>query len=145
MDDIKEHVINYLSKRKFLTLATTTLTGEPLTHPIAYVNKGDILYFSTGTHTRKYKNIQKNPNVAYSVFDPTEHLDEVISVQMEGEATPVIDGEETEEIMEMLKQKFPFMADMTKDPDIIIIKITPKFCYFTDYTKGFGFRDKISY
>jgi nitroimidazol reductase NimA-like FMN-containing flavoprotein (pyridoxamine 5'-phosphate oxidase superfamily) len=145
MDDIKEHVINYLSKRKFLTLATTTLQGEPLTHPVAYVNKGAILYFSTGANTRKYKNILENPNVAYSVYDPTEHLDEVVSVQMEGEATSVTDGEETEEIMKMLKQKFPFMADMTSDPDSIIIKICPKLCHFTDYTKGFGFRDKIKY
>ena len=145
MDDIKEHIVNYLSKRKFLTLATTTQKGEPLTHPIAYVNKGATLYFSTGTHTRKYKNIQENPNVAYSVYDPTEHLDEVISVQMEGEATLVTDREETKEIMEMLKQKFPFMADMTKDPDSIVIKISPKLCHFTDYTKGFGYRDKIKY
>jgi len=43
MDEIKEQIVNYLSKRKFLTLATSTQKGEPLTHPIAYVNKGDIV------------------------------------------------------------------------------------------------------
>lgn len=145
MDEIKEQIVNYLSKRKFLTLATSTKKGEPLTHPIAYVNKGDTLYFSTGKQTRKFKNIQKNPNVAYSVYDPTEYLEEVISVQMEGKATPVTDRKETKEINEMLKQKFPRMADLTKDPDSIIIKISPKTCYFIDYTKGFGYRDKVVY
>jgi len=145
MDEIKEQIVNYLSKRKFLTLATSTKKGEPLTHPIAYVNKGDTLYFSTGKQTRKFKNIQKNPNIAYSVYDPTEYLEEVISVQMEGKATLVTDRKETKEINDMLKQKFPHMADLTKDPDSIIIKISPKTCYFIDYTKGFGYRDKVEY
>jgi nitroimidazol reductase NimA-like FMN-containing flavoprotein (pyridoxamine 5'-phosphate oxidase superfamily) len=145
MDNIKEQIVNYLSKRKFLTLATSTQKGEPLTHPIAYVNKGDTLYFSTGKQTRKFKNIQKNPKVAYSVYDPTEHLEEVISVQMEGMATPVTDKKVTTEINKMLKQKFPFMANLTEDPDNIVIKISPKTCYFIDYTKGFGYRDKVDY
>jgi len=145
MEEIKEHIIDYLSKRKFLTLATSTQKGEPLTHPIAYVNKGDIIYFSTGKETRKFKNIQKNPNVAYSVYDPTEHLEEVKSVQMEGKATPVTDKKETKEINEMLKQKFPSMSYLTQDPDGIIIKITPKSCYFVDYTRGFGYGDKVEY
>jgi len=145
MDEIKEQIVKYISKRKFLTLATSTKEGEPLTHPIAYVNKGDIVYFSTGKQTRKYKNIQKNPNVAYSIYEPTEYLEEVISVQMEGKATAVTDNKQIDEVNRMLKQKFPTMADLIKDPEGIIIKISPKTCYFIDYTKGFGYRDKIEY
>jgi len=45
----------------------------------------------------------------------------------------------------MLKQKFPMMAELTKNPDGIIIKITPKACFFIDYTKGFGHSDKVKY
>ena len=145
MEDIKEQIVNYLSKRKFMTLATTTQNGEPLTHPIAYVNKGPTLYVSTGNQTRKIKNIQENPNVAYSVYDETEHLDEVRSIQMEGKATIVTNKEEFKEVLEMMKQKFPFMADMTLDPDNTVIKITPKICHFIDYTKGFGNRDRVEY
>jgi len=133
------------SKRKFLTLATVTQKCEPLTHPIAYVNKGATLYFSTSNQTRKFKNIQKNPNVAYSVYDPTEHLDEVISVQMEGTATSITDKKEIVEINEMLKQKFPSMAKLTNDSDNVIVKISPILCYFSDYTKRFGYRDRVEY
>jgi len=145
MDDIKDQIVYYLSKRKFLTLATVTQKCEPLTHPIAYVNKGATLYFSTSNQTRKFKNIQKNPNVAYSVYDPTEHLDEVISVQMEGKASEVTNKTEIKEITEMLKQKFPSMSELTKDPDNMIIKISPKICHFSDYTKAFGHRNKVEY
>ena len=145
MDEIKEQIVNYLSKRKFLTLATTTKKGEPLTHPLAYVNKGDTLYISTSNQTRKFKNIQQNPNVAYSVYEPTEHLDEIISVQMQAKATLVTDKEEIKEVMKKMRQKFPLMSDMTKDPDNKVIKISPKICHFSDYTKSFGYRDIVEY
>jgi len=64
---------------------------------------------------------------------------------MEGKATPVTDKKQIKEINEMLKQKFPSMADLTKYPEGIIIKISPKTCYFIDYTKGFGYKDKAEY
>ena len=145
MDEIKEQIVNYISKRKFLTLATSSKEGEPLTHAIAYVNKGDTVFFTTGKQTRKFKNIKNNPNVAYSVYEQTEHLDEVISVQMEGKATPVTEKEEIENINKMLKDKFPTMSPLMNDPDSIIIKISPKSCYFMDYSKGLNYRDTVKY
>ncbi len=144
MEDMKEEIINYLSKRKFMTLATTH-NDKPLTHPVAYINKGPILYFSTSNQTRKAKSIKENPNVAYSVYEGTEHLDEIINVQMEGEASIVENIDETEEIIKMLKTKFPTMSKMSMDTDSVIIKITPKICYYTDYTKGFGSREKVEF
>ena len=144
MEEIKEHIVNYLSKRKFMTLATTQ-KDKPLTHPVAYVNKGPVLYFSTSIQTRKAKSIKENPNIAFSVYEETEHLEEIINIQMEGEATIVANKEETEEILEMLKIKFPTMAGVTADSDNVVIKITPKICHFTDSTKGFGYREKVEY
>jgi len=145
MDEIKEQIVYYLSKRRFLTLATITNKGTPLTHALAYVNIGNTIYFSTGKSTRKFKNIQKNPNVAYSIYEPTDYLEEVVSIQMEGKATPIMDKKESSEINKMLSHKFPFMANMTKDEDSIIIKVSPKACYFIDYTKGLGYREKVEY
>ena len=145
MEDLKEEIVNYLSKKNFITLATTSLKGKPLTHTVAYINKGPTLYLSTSIKSRKVKNIQENPNVAYSVYDAVEHLDEIRSLQMEGIATIVSNKNESEEALKMLKQKFPFMADTPIDSDNIIIKITPKTCYFSDYTKRFGFRDKVDF
>jgi nitroimidazol reductase NimA-like FMN-containing flavoprotein (pyridoxamine 5'-phosphate oxidase superfamily) len=144
-EDIKEQIVDYLSRRKFITLATSTIDGKPLTHTLAYVNKGPTLYFSTGSQSRKVNNIQENPNVAYSVYDETEYLDEIRSVQMEGEAILVSNKEEFEEITKMMKQKFPSMADMSFDPDRVIIKITPKICYFSDYIWRFGHREKVEF
>ncbi|UCF13746.1 MAG: pyridoxamine 5'-phosphate oxidase family protein [Thermoplasmatales archaeon] len=145
MEDIKEEIVNYLSKKKFITLATSTLNGKPLAHTIAYINKGPTLYFSTGNQSRKVKNIQENPNVAYSVYDETEYLDDIRFIQMEGIATLVSDKEESKEALKMLNQKFPSTSNLSSDPDSVIIKITPKICYFSDYIRRFGQRDKVEF
>jgi nitroimidazol reductase NimA-like FMN-containing flavoprotein (pyridoxamine 5'-phosphate oxidase superfamily) len=145
MEDIKDEIVDYLSRKKFVILATSTPDGKPLTHTLAYVNKGPIIYFSTYKNSRKTKNIQDNPNVAYSVFNETEHLDEIRSVQMEGTATLISDKKETNKILEELGQKFPTMTHLISHSDNLIIKITPKTCYFTDYVKHAGVREKVEY
>jgi len=145
LDDIKNEIINYLSKRKFLTLATSTQNGEPLTHPVAYASIEENIYISTDIKSRKAKNIEKNPKVAYSVYDYTEHFDEIRSIQMEGKASIVLDKKEREEALQVLNKKFPFVANIPMDSDGIVIKITPKTCFFSDYTKRFGYKDKVEY
>jgi len=145
MNDIKDEIVDYLSRKKFVTLATTTPDSKPLTHTLAYVSKGPNIYFSTSKKSRKTINIQKNSNVAYSVYNETEHLDEIRSIQMEGNATRISDKKETEEILKMLGQKFPTMLHLISHPDNFIIKITPKICYFTDYVKHAGIREKVEY
>ena len=145
MEDIKEQVINYLSKRKFITLATSSINGEPLTHPVAYVNNGANVFISTNKKSRKVKNIIQNPKVAYSVYDQTENLDEIRSIQMEGKATLIEEQKEIIEITKKLHKKFPFMVDIPIDSDTIIIKITPKTCFFSDYNKSFGNIEKIDF
>jgi len=145
MEDIKDEIVDYLSRKKFVTIATSTPEGKPLTHTLAYVNIGPNIYFTTSKNSRKTINIQKNPNVAYSVYNETEHLDEIRSIQMEGTATFITDKKETEEILKMLGQKFPTMLHLISHSDNFIIKITPKICYFTDYVKHSGIREKIEY
>lgn len=145
MEDIKHEIVHYLSKRRFITLATTTKKGEPITHAVAFINKGPIVYFSTIKQSRKAKNIVKNSNVAYSLFDAVEHLDELRTLQMVGIAKIVKNKNESEEALKILKQKFPLMVNMPRNSDNIIVKINPKTCYFSDYTKRFGYRNKVDF
>ena len=145
MDFIKQQIIDYLSKRKIITLATSSVDGIPFIHPVAYVNKGPILYFSTNRDTRKVHNIKENPNVACTVFDSTEFLDEIRSIQIEGKASIVVDKAESNEVLKLLCKKFPSMENMTENPNLTIIKINPKIAYFSDYIKRFGHREIVKY
>ena len=145
MEFIKDEIEEYLSKRKFLTLGTSSKNGKPLTHPLAYVNIGHDVFFSTSKTTRKMKNIFENPNVAYSIYDHTDHFDEVRLLQMEGKASEIVDKKEFKNIIEMLKNKFPFSKHIPIDSDIVVVKISPKSCYFSDYNKRFGHIEKVEF
>ena len=145
MDFIKDEIEEYLSKRKYLTLGTSSKNGMPLTHPMAYVNIGTNIYFLTNKESRKIKNIIENPNVAYSVYDQTDHFDEIRLLQMEGKAEEVKDEKESKTVIEMLKVKFPYSHFIPVETDTIIIKISPKSCYFSDYNKRFGKIEKIEF
>lgn len=144
--ETKNQVIEYLRKKTTVTLATMSENGNPITHPVAYVSDEDgVVYFATSKNTRKVHNIMKNQHVAYSVFEETSDLNAIRSIQMEGTASVVLDKEETGKAMNMLMEKFPFMKDMPPNPDNILIKVEPEECYFADYSKGFGHRDKIDF
>jgi nitroimidazol reductase NimA-like FMN-containing flavoprotein (pyridoxamine 5'-phosphate oxidase superfamily) len=145
MELIKDEIEEYLSKRKFLTLGTSSKKGMPLTHPVAYVNIGHDVYFSTNKETRKVKNILENPNVAYSIYDQTDHLDEIRLLQMKGKASRIVDKKEHNNILEMLRSKFPYSKDIPVDSDTYVIKITPKSCLYSDYNRRFGKIEKIEF
>lgn len=145
MELIKDEIEEYLSKRKFLTLGTSSKNGIPLTHPVAYVNIGHDVFFSTNKTSRKMKNIFENSNVAYSIYDDTDHLDEIRLIQMEGKASEIVNKKEFDKILEMLKNKFPFSKYIPIDSDTVVVKISPKSCYFSDYIKRFGQIEKVEF
>ena len=145
MEIIKDEIEEYLSKRKFLTLGTSSKNGKPLTHPLAYVNIDHAVFFSTSKTSRKMKNIFENPNVAYSIYDDTDHLDEIRLLQMEGKASEIVNKKEFDKILEMLKNKFPFSKYIPIDSDTVVVKISPKSCYFSDYNKRLGQIEKVDF
>jgi len=144
--DLKEEVINYLKKKETIALSTSSTDGHPLTHAVAVVSENGIVYFATNRNTRKVRNIQANPNVAYSTWDMNGNLEKIKQVQMEGKAIILTDEKEIEEADQKLMKKFHELAKhkkVTRNPDNIFIKIEPIKCYYSDYSKGFGHRDIV--
>lgn len=141
MTDIKKEIIEYLEKKPFITLATCSLDGLPITHPIAHVTEGATVYFVTDEFTRKVQNIKENKNVAFSAFEEIDQIDQIKSLQMEGSASIIPKGPEFTNVWEMILIKFPFMKDMPPNPNNVIVKIAPKKCHYSDYSKGFGHRE----
>ena len=141
MSDIEKEIVTYLIKKPFITLATCSSKGEPITHPIAHVTDGTTVYFVTDQTTRKVQNIKENNQVAYSTFDEIDKIDQIKSIQMEGTATILPKGNEYSKAWEMIIEKFPFMANMPPNPNNVIVKIIPRKCHYSDYSKGFGYRE----
>jgi general stress protein 26 len=145
MADIEKEIIEYLTKKQFITLATCSSKGVPITHPIAHVTDGSTIYFVTDKTTRKVQNMIENKNVAYSTFDEIDEINQIKSIQMEGQASIISEGAEYQKVWDKIVKKFPFMEKMPPNPNNVIVKITPIKCHFSDYSKGFGYRETKVY
>ncbi len=146
MEDMKKKLVEYLKERKVITLATASPDGAPSTHPVVFANDGPVVYVSTFKGSRKVDNIEKNDKVAYSTYDGGDDWSKTRAVQMEGRAIIVKDEKEAKKAFGLLVEKFPAMKDMAPNPESnVLLRIEPKVCYFSDYSKGFGHMDRIDF
>ncbi len=79
----KKQVLEFLMRHKHAGISTVTPNGKPEAATIYYgIDKHFNFYFPTGTLSRKFKNLQKNPHVALAITD----VKKLTTVQMEGVA-----------------------------------------------------------
>lgn len=144
MEDLKNKVNKYLADHYYLNLATVSPQGNPMAHTLAYVSEEAIVYLATRKNTRKVQNIMHNPHVAYTVDEDDPDWFDMKALQVEGRASIINDEKELREIGEIMVAKFPIVADMPPDPEIILIKIEPEVIYYLDYSVEFGYRKEIN-
>jgi nitroimidazol reductase NimA-like FMN-containing flavoprotein (pyridoxamine 5'-phosphate oxidase superfamily) len=142
-DEIKQKVVDYLAAHRFLRLATVATDNTPMIHTLGYASEGATIYFLTDRRTRKILNISKNGNVAYSVDEDYPDASMIQGIQMEATASILSDKVEIEKARGLLVKKFPGMAKMPPELDLVFVRIDPREGYFLDYTKGFTHRDKV--
>jgi general stress protein 26 len=143
MEDLKNKVNKYLADHYYLNLATVSPQGNPMAHTLAYVSEEAIVYLATRKNTRKVQNIMHNPHVAYTVDEDDPDWFDMKALQVEGRASIINDEKELREIGEIMVAKFPIVADMPPDPEIVLIKIVPEVIYYLDYSVEFGYRKEI--
>jgi len=144
MEDLENKVNKYLADHYYLNLATVSPQGNPMAHTLAYVSEEAIVYLATRKNTRKVQNIMHNPHVAYTVDEDDPDWFDMKALQVEGRASIINDEKELREIGEIMVAKFPIVADMPPDPEIILIKIEPEVIYYLDYSVEFGYRKEIN-
>lgn len=146
MKDYKKSAEVFLKEHNLMVLATVTEDGQPMAHTVGYAEEGAVLYFSTDKSTQKVKNILANPKVGYTI-DMDEDTDWGIlqGLQMLGKAFIVEDPIEAEKASELLLEKFPQLANMPQDLDLIFIKVIPVKGRFFDSAVHFGFSADLEY
>jgi uncharacterized pyridoxamine 5'-phosphate oxidase family protein len=120
----KRQVLDFLSQHKHAGLSTVTPKGLPETAMVYYgIDEHFNLYFPTGTLSRKFKNIQKNPHVALAVTDTKK----LTTVQMEGVAKVVYYTKKSPDVLHTLaKALAPSLRETLKslwDPVPPVIKM----------------------
>ena len=145
MSELKKAISDYLQGVWDISLATIDGEGKPYCTVVAFVNESDRLFFVTGKPSNKFKNIEKNPDVAFTANKPGGNWMDIQSVQMQGKASAVTDGAEINRVLGLLLAKFPPMKDIPQSPDFAMVKVKFTRGYFLDYAKGFGFREEAVY
>ena len=107
MEELKQKIVDLFKSENIVTLATVSPEGNPMSHPVAYVSEGAVLYFYTYIKSRKVQNILKNSNVAYNVYNTKlmakgDQWDKILSAQVEGTAS-IVPDEEKEKIIKLRK------------------------------------------
>lgn len=143
MENLKKKINKYLADHYYLNLATVSPEGNPMAHTMAYVSEETVVYLATRKDTRKVQNIMHNPHVAYTIDEDDPDWFDMKALQVEGKASIITDEKQLREVGEIMAAKFPIVADMPPDPEIIMIEIEPETIYYLDYSIEFGHREQL--
>jgi PPOX class probable F420-dependent enzyme len=103
-------------------IGTTRPDGSPHAMPVWGLWLDDSLVFSSGSTSRKSRNLAHNPRVVVHL----ESGDDVVVV--EGLAERVTDGVELRVIAELYSAKYDFAFDPT-NPDYPVFRVRPRVAY----------------
>lgn len=140
---VKEAAVQYLETHRTLHLGTVSSEGQPMVATVSHVSEGLTVYFMADSRTRKVANISRERRVAFSVTEEYGDWMEIRGVQAQGTASRVTDEAEAARVRRIYAAKFPQVADLPVEADMVLFRITPTLVHFIDNTVSFGHRDII--
>ena len=115
--------VRLLNAPNFATVATVMPDGSPEATVVWIESDADHVYFNTAMHRLKARNLQRNPHVAVSVFDPA---DPYRGLAVRGRAELILEGaRESLDRISMAYDGKPF-RDLEPGEVRVIVKITPE-------------------
>ncbi|MET0480049.1 MAG: PPOX class F420-dependent oxidoreductase [Mycetocola sp.] len=85
---IPEHLMHLVIDPNFGSLATVRPDGTAQVNPMWFEFDGEHLLFTHTTKRAKFRNLQKNPSMAFAIFDPANPLS---YIELRGSLTEVRD------------------------------------------------------
>lgn len=135
----------FLETQSTLALATVNSDGQPQVAPIFYVSDDRMnLYWLSSPKSRHSLNLVRNPKVAATVYPSVWHWNDIVGLQLEGEARPVGDERIREQILILYLRKFQLPPDF----DSIIqastlYALTPNWLRWLDNSVAFNHKVEI--
>jgi PPOX class probable F420-dependent enzyme len=120
---LTEKQVRILNGRHFATVATVNPDGSPEATVVWIETDGTYVYFNTAFPRLKARNLERDPRVAITVFDPKHPYDDVLAIR--GRAELIRDGadEHIDKLSRMYKgEPFNFRRGQTR----VIVKVTPE-------------------
>lgn len=123
MPKLTPEQVRLLNPPHFATVATVMPDGSPEATVIWIESDSEHVYFNTAMHRLKARNLQRNPHLAVTVFDPD---DPYRGVAVRGRAELILEG--ANEDADKVSRRYtgePF-RELGPTEVRVIVKITPE-------------------
>lgn len=141
MDQAKRaQIVSIIDNVNDMTIATLRPDLYPQATTVSYVNDGLTLYFGTSPDSQKAKNLAWNNKVSLTIDRPYETWEDIESLSIAAEVSPVTDAAEIRKVSELMLGKFPQLASFVPDDasTVALFRVEPKVICLLDYSQGFG-------
>jgi general stress protein 26 len=130
----KEFIYQFINQQRLGVVATTNPENKPEAAVVGIaVSENLEIIFDTVEASRKYANILHNPAVAVVIG-----WDDEITVQYEGTAEILGDGDEADSLRAIYYQAYPDGQERTATwPGLVHIKITPRWIRYSNFNLPF--------
>jgi PPOX class probable F420-dependent enzyme len=120
---LTEQQVRILNARHFATVATVMPDGSPEATVVWIETDGKYIYFNTAFPRLKARNLERDPRVAITVFDPKHPYDDVLAIR--GRAELIFEGanEHIDKLSRLYDGK-PFK--LPPGQKRVIVKVTPE-------------------
>jgi len=127
--DLKKTILDFIASYQYSNLITIAEDGAPRGRMMAHLPVKDdlVIWYATGSHSRKVKEIEKNSKASVFFYRPSDHS----GVSAIGKAE-VVKDEATRTKMWQDAWKM-YWKGGPSDPGYGLIKITPKVIEYLDY------------
>lgn len=137
MDPKYKEAYEFLTNHKFAVLSTASKGAEPWGATVYYVVDEQLnFFFLTHVQSKKYQDIQEQPNAAITVADDNEQ----VTVQASGTVTQVPLGQEHDHAFRMLALvhppgQFDWVPPVTKmdTGEMLLLKLVPDYLRFSNF------------
>lgn len=130
--DLTDDVVQYLSERKTLTLATVGADGTPHAATLVYVNDGATLFVWAHAGSTTAEHVGDGAVVGFAIDEYTDDPRQTRGVQGTGDAGPAA-GDEVARAGDLLGQKFPNLRPGASGA-VSFFRIEPRQLHFIDNT-----------
>ena len=144
-----------------MALATNRPDGWPQVTQVGYVNDGFLIYCFIAENSQKHANIRRDSRVSAAIGDDASHPLDLKGLSLAGRASIVTDPKEFEYVSKLRLKRYPeyaatprsmpgdgIMARIEANPPagrVVLLRIAPEILSVSDYSKGFGHSDLVTF
>ena len=152
--DLRTRAAAFLASLTTITLATVDPNGAPCAAAVYFAQDERLnLYFLSAKSTDHSANLLAHPQVAGTAYEEHQEWKSLRGLQLKGVATPV-EFLEFPHAAAVYTKKYPFVSLATRGSPAELLKamasatiwkLTPNWIRMTDNSRGFGFKEELTF